>query len=273
MIKDITLGQYFPGNSPLHRLDPRAKILMAVAIIVMIFVANTLYSLLFMTVLSILLILLGRIPIKTVLRSFKPLLLVIIFTSVINIFFSKSGSPLFEWKFISIYSGGLLTALFIAVRILLLVNATSMLLSYTTSPIDVTDGLERLLMPLSYIKVPVHDFAMMITIAMRFIPILIEETDKIMSAQKARGADFETGSIVKRAKALIPVFIPLFVSSIRHADDLATAMECRCYHGGKGRTRMKVLRMGVGDIIAFLLTAVAFAGVILINIYGGGFSL
>ena len=271
MIKDITLGQFFPGDSFLHKMDPRMKIITSIMLIVLIFVASSLYSLLIVTVFSIFLVLLGKISFKTILKAFKPLLIIIIFTSIINIFWGKSGTLLFEWQFIRIYSGGLLSALFVSMRILLLVCVTSMMLSYTTSPISLTDGIESLLMPLSKIKIPVHDFAMMLTIAMRFIPILVEETDKIISAQKARGADFETGSLVRRAKALIPIFIPLFVSSIRHADSLATAMECRCYRGGEGRTKMKRLKLSVRDFVFFFLVVALLAGVILVNVYLGGY--
>lgn len=273
MIKDITLGQFFPGRSLLHKMDPRMKIVITVLFIAVIFIAKTLWSLLAISLFTVVFIILGRIPLRIIWRSIKPLWFIIIFTSLINVFFGREGSLLFEWYFIKIYSGGLLMALFISVRIILLIMATSVLLSYTTSPISVTDGIESLLMPLSKIKVPVHDFAMMLTIALRFIPILIEETDKIINAQKARGADFETGSLVKKAKALIPVFIPLFVSSIRHADDLATAMECRCYSGGKGRTRMNTLKMRYYDIIMLAVTLIFGAGVIIINIYAGGFGI
>ncbi len=273
MIKDITLGQFFPGKSILHKMDPRIKIIITILFIVEIFIAKTLWALLAISVFTFLLIIIGRIPLRTIVNAIKPLWMIILFTSVLNVFFNTEGKLLVEWYFIKIYSGGLLMALFISVRILLLILATSVLLSFTTSPIALTDGLETLLMPLSHIGVPVHDFAMMLTIALRFIPILIEETDKIISAQKARGADFETGSLINKAKALIPIFIPLFVSSIRHADDLATAMECRCYTGGKGRTRMNKLKTKYYDFLMLALIAAFGAAVIFINIYGGGFSI
>ncbi len=253
MLKDITLGQFFPGTSPLHKIDPRMKLILTLVFIVAVFLANNIVGVAFMLLMSLLLIPIGQIPMKTVLRSLKPLRWIILFTAVINLFFTKNGLLLVDFYFIHIYSGGIVYAVTMVLRVIALLIGTTMLLSYTTSPIALTDGIEQLLNPLKKLHVPVHEFAMMMTIALRFIPTLIEETDKIMSAQKARGADFETGSLLSRAKALIPVFIPLFVSAIRRAEELATAMECRCYHGGNGRTRMKVLRYSVRDFIALAL--------------------
>ena len=263
MIKDITLGQFFPGDSILHRIDPRMKILISALFITMIFGATTVGTLLFVTVLTFLLPLIGKIPMRTVLKGIKPLRWVILIMTLL--FLINGGGEgyhiLWEWQFITISWEGILKAICVSLRIVVLVASVSVILSYTTSPIALADAIEHLLSPLKAIKVPVHDFAMMITIAMRFIPILVEETDKIMSAQASRGADFKSGSLIRRAKALIPVFIPLFVSSVRHADNLATAMECRCYHGGKGRTRMKRLRYTPLDFAAFLVMSLFLVGV------------
>lgn len=261
MLKDISLGQFFPGNSFLHKLDPRMKLILTLLYIVAVFLADNIVSVAFTLLVSFLLVPLGQIPMKSVLRSLKPLVWIILFTAVINIFFTKSGVQLVDFYFIHIYSGGIVYAAMMALRVVALLIGTTMLLSYTTSPIALTDGIEQLLGPLKKLHIPVHEFAMMMTIALRFIPTLIEETDKIMSAQKARGADFETGSLISRAKALIPIFIPLFVSAIRRAEELATAMECRCYHGGDGRTRMHVLKYSGRDFVA-LVAIVVFAGVL-----------
>ena len=263
MLKDVTLGQFFPGNSILHRIDPRMKLLISFMFIAMIFGASTLLTLLVVATLTFLLPIIGKIPMKTMIKGIKPLRWVVLIMTVIFIINGEGEGyhVIFEWKFITISREGIIKAFCVSIRIVVLVASVSVLLSYTTSPIALADAIEHLLAPLKYVKVPVHDFAMMITIAMRFIPILIEETDKIMSAQASRGADFKNGSLIKRAKALIPVFIPLFISSVRHADNLATAMECRCYHGGKGRTRMKRLRYQVSDFAAFLVMALFLVGV------------
>ncbi len=265
MMSDITLGQFFPGNSPLHRIDPRMKLILTILYIVVVFMADTIVSVLAVLLLSVLLIPVGNIPLRTVLKSMKPLLFIMIFTGLINLFWTKDGILVCSFWIIEIYSAGIVQAIFIIVRIAALLLGSTMLISYTTSPIALTDGMEQLLAPLSRIKIPVHDFAMMMTIALRFIPTLIEETDKIMSAQKARGADFSTGSIIKRAKALIPIFIPLFLSCIRRADELAVAMECRCYNGGKGKTRMNVLHYKALDFAALALVIVAGVLVFFVN--------
>ncbi|MBQ8119878.1 MAG: energy-coupling factor transporter transmembrane protein EcfT [Ruminococcus sp.] len=267
MLKDITIGQYFPGKSAVHRLDARLKILLTIAYIVMLFMADDIKGLGVCVCFTFIVFLISRIPLKMMWKSVKPILVIIIITALLNLFFVHTGTPYFEWKFIKITDKGVQTAVFMVVRILCLITGTS-LLTYTTSPIDLTDAIERLLSPLKKIKVPVHEFAMMMTIALRFIPTLIEETDKIMCAQKARGADMETGSIFKKARALIPVLIPLFVSSFRHADELALAMECRCYHGGEGRTKMKQLRLKLLDLWGTLFLIAFFAGVIVINKIG-----
>lgn len=264
MIKDITIGQYFPGKSPIHRMDSRMKIVLTLVFIVMLFVADSMWGLLVGIGFTAFTYAVSKIPAKMILKSLKPIVPIIIFTAILNLFFIRTGNVLLHAGFVKITDNGVNTAVFMIVRIICLIVGTS-LLTYTTSPIDLTDAIERLLSPLKKIKVPVHELAMMMTIALRFIPTLIEETDKIMSAQKARGADMETGSLVQRAKALIPVLIPLFVSSFRRAEELALAMECRCYHGGEGRTRMKQLKTSAVDYLSLAVTAAFFAGVIVIN--------
>ena len=267
MLKDITLGQFFPGKSILHRLDPRVKLILSILYIVLIFLAKgvTAYALVFLF--TVFVVIVSGIPVKTILKSLKPILIVLIFTALINIFWNGGETPLFTvWK-ITIYREGVIRAAAMALRIVFLMIGTSVLLTYTTSPIALTDAIERLLSPLRIIKVPVHEFAMMMTIALRFIPTLIEETDKIMSAQKARGADFESGNLIARAKALVPVLIPLFISSFRRAEELATAMECRCYRGGDGRTRMTVLHLHARDLLFTMLVCAVIAGIILLNLY------
>ncbi len=267
MLKDITLGQYFPGKTVVHRLDPRTKLLILILYIVALFLAKRYFSYGAVFIFLVTATILGRIPLKSMTRGLKPMLIFIIITALLNLFYTKTGKLLIDWKFIHIYSGGVESAFFMVSRIMMLVCGT-FLLTYTTSPIALTDALERLLKPLKLIRVPVHELAMMMCIALRFIPTLIEETDKIISAQKARGADFETGSIFRRAKALIPILVPLFVSAFRRADELATAMECRCYHGGKGRTKMKVLRFALRDYLALLIGAALLAGVIVLRHFG-----
>lgn len=268
MIKDITIGQYFPGKSLLHRLDPRIKLLLTVLYIVMLFAAKGFVGLGIGIVFLIFSFLISGIPIKMMLKSVKPILPIIIFTGILNLFFIHTGNVLLSWHFITITDEGLKTMIFMAVRIVFLICGTS-LLTYTTSPIALTDAIERIFSPLRVIKFPAHEIAMIMTIALRFIPTLIEETDKIMSAQKARGADLESGSILNRAKALIPILIPLFVSAFRRADDLALAMECRCYRGGDGRTRLKQLKTSYRDYLSILVVSLFLAMVILANIYIG----
>ena len=250
MLKDITLGQYFPGMSVIHRLDPRTKLLGVILYIVALFLAKSWISYGVVLAFLILAISVSKIPPKSIVSGMKPLVVILIFTGVLNLFYSDGGVVLVKiWK-LTITSEGLTRAIFMTSRILMLISGT-FLLTYTTSPIALTDGLESLLGPLKKLHVPVHELSMMMCIALRFIPTLIEETDKIMNAQKARGADFENGSIIDRAKALIPVLVPLFISAFRRADELATAMECRCYQGGEGRTKMKLLRYGRNDFYAF----------------------
>ena len=250
MLRDITIGQHFPGNSALHTMDPRLKLLLTIAYIIMLFVGSNFVGLAISVLFLVLLYAVAKIPFRMIAKSIKPILPIILFTAVLNIFFmGGKGDPLVHWGFIRIYAEGLRYAAMIAVRIVCLIAGTS-LLTYTTSPIVLTDAIERLLKPMAKLHLPVHELAMMMTIALRFIPTLIEETDKIMSAQKARGADMESGSLLQRVRALIPILIPLFVSSFRRAYELAMAMECRCYRGGEGRTRMKQLHLQRRDVLS-----------------------
>ena len=267
MLKDITLGQYFPGNSFVHRLDPRTKLLVLVAYIVALFMAVSWASYGLCLVFLVTSIAISGIPAKSFLRGMKPLMFILIFTAILNIFFTEGETVLVAFWGITITLEGLIRAFFMLLRILMLVTGT-FLLPYTTSPISLTDGLESLLSPLKRIKLPVHELSMMMCIALRFIPTLIEETDKIMSAQKARGADFESGNLLQRVKALIPILVPLFISAFRRADELATAMECRCYQGGDGRTKMKLLRYHLQDVKAFAIGAVMIAGVCVLRSFG-----
>ena len=248
-LKDITLGQYFPGKSVIHRLDPRTKIIAVTLYIIALFSAKFVVSYALVFCILALSIHLSKVPVKAILRGMKPVIFVVVFTAILNLFYTPGETVLVEFWVFTIYLEGVFTAFFMVIRILMLISGT-FLLSYTTSPILLTDGLEYLMNPLKKIKVPVHELAMMMSIALRFIPTLIEETDKIMSAQRARGADFDSGNIIARAKALIPLLVPLFISAFRRADELAIAMECRCYHGGEGRTRMRQLKYNRIDYLA-----------------------
>ena len=267
MLKDITLGQYFPGNSVIHRLDPRTKLIVLVAYIVALFLAESWISYGVLLVFLVFVIAVSTIPLKSIVRGMKPLVMILVFTGILNLFFTGGETVMVSFWIITITLEGLTRAIFMMARILMLITGT-FLLTFTTSPISLTDGLESLMNPLRKLKVPVHELSMMMCIALRFIPTLIEETDKIMSAQKARGADFETGSIVQRAKALVPILVPLFISAFRRADELATAMECRCYQGGEGRTKMKLLRYTRWDMEAFLVAAALIAGVSTLAAFG-----
>lgn len=267
MLKDITLGQFFPGSSPIHRLDPRTKLVMLVVYIVALFMAKSWVSYGVCFAFLAICIAVSDIPLKAIVRGMKPLVFILVFTGVLNIFFTGGETVLVSFLGISITLEGLVRAFFMVIRILLLITCT-FLLTYTTSPISLTDGLESLMSPLKKIRVPVHELSMMMCIALRFIPTLIEETDKIMSAQKARGADFETGKLMDRVKALIPILVPLFISAFRRADELATAMECRCYQGGAGRTKMKLLRFARGDLYAFCIGTLLVVGVIVLGRFG-----
>ena len=266
MLKDITLGQYFPGQSVIHRLDPRTKLTMLVVYIVALFLAEGWVSYGLVFVFLAVVIRLSTIPLKSILRGMKPLVMILIFTGVLNLFFTQDGEVLVKFWVLTVTSGGLSRALMMMARILMLISGT-FLLTYTTSPIALTDGLEALMNPLKKVGVPVHELSMMMCISLRFIPTLIEETDKIMSAQKARGADFESGSLTDRAKALIPILVPLFISAFRRADELATAMECRCYQGGEGRTKMKQLHYHREDFLSYCAGAVLLVTVIVLKTF------
>lgn len=265
MLKNITIGQYFPGNSVLHRMDPRTKILMTIAYMIILFAASNKVGLL----VGIFAVIIGygvsKVSPKVILRSLKPIVPLVLFTSVLNIFIIE-GEPLISFWKLSISKEGVIFSLVMSIRIICLISGTS-LLTYTTTPIALTDGIEQLLSPLKKINFPVHELTMIMTIALRFIPTLIDETDKIMNAQKARGADIDNGGIMQRIKALIPILIPLFVSSFRRADELALAMECRCYRGGEGRTKMKQLHYTKSDLLGAIFIVFCLAMVISINIF------
>ena len=267
MLKDITLGQYFPGNSTIHRLDPRTKLIMLIVYIVALFSAGGWISYGLMLAFLAMAIKVSKVPLKAIVRGMKPLVLILIFTGILNLFFTTGETVLVSFWKITITLEGAVRAFFMVTRILLMISGT-FLLTYTTSPIMLTDGLESLMNPLKRIRFPVHELAMMMCIALRFIPTLIEETDKIMSAQKARGADLESGNLFQRVKALVPILVPLFISAFRRADELATAMECRCYQGGDGRTKMKLLRYKRPDYYAFAVGMLLIVAVVLLRNFG-----
>ncbi|MGL4772817.1 MAG: energy-coupling factor transporter transmembrane component T family protein [Clostridium sp.] len=258
MIKDITIGQYLPGESFTHKLDPRTKIIIAILFIASLFIIDKFVGYILISAFLVAVLVNAKIQPRFILKGLKPIVFLIILTSIFNLFMIKGqGEPIFEFGFLAVYQEGITTAVFMALRLIFLVIGTS-ILTLTTSPIELTDGIERLLKPIG--KELAHEIAMMMTIALRFIPTLMDETDKIMKAQKARGADFETGNIIQKAKSLIPLLVPLFISSFRRADELAMAMESRCYRGGSGRTRMKQLVFGKNDIIAFGIFSIIFIG-------------
>ena len=267
MLKDITLGQYFPGNTLAHRLDPRTKILLVVLYIVALFCATGLVSYGVMALTLAVCVRISRVGFRQLVRGLKPVLFILIFTLVLNLFFTSGEPYLFEWGVLHVSYAGLRNAFFMVLRIMLLIMGT-FLMTYTTSPISLTDGLEQLLNWMKKLHVPVHELAMIMSIALRFIPTLIEETDKIMSAQKARGADFESGNLIQKARAMLPILVPLFVSALRRAEELATAMECRCYHGGEGRTKLHVLRYQRRDYIALAGGVVILAVVLVLRRFG-----
>ena len=266
MLKDITLGQYFPGDSVFHRMDPRTKLILIILYIVALFQATNFLSYAVMALVTVTVIKISQVPPKALVRGLKPIVIIIVLTAVLNMFYTD-GHVIFQiWK-LKLTVEGIIKAFFMVIRIVMLICGT-FLLTYTTAPVALTDGLELLLNPLKKLHVPVHEMSMMMSMALRFIPTLIEETDKIISAQKARGADFESGNLIQRAKALLPILVPLFVSAFRRADELAIAMESRCYHGGEGRTRMKQLRYQRLDYIALLLGALMVAGMIAMRVMG-----
>ncbi|MDD5924274.1 MAG: energy-coupling factor transporter transmembrane component T [Clostridia bacterium] len=264
MLSDITIGQFFPGKSIIHRLDPRVKLSLLLAFIIFIFATFNYFSLLLMVFSVFAIVLMTKIPVKLYFKSLKSIIVIVIFTSIINLFYGK-GEPIWQWGIIKLTVGGINNAVFVLLRIVSLI-LVSTVLTYTTSPTQLTDAMENLMSPLKVLKFPVHEVAMMMTIALRFIPTLLDETEKIINAQKARGASMDTGNIIQRIKAFLPVLVPLLVSSFRRAYELATAMECRCYHGGEGRTRMKSFHLSKLDYISLSICAILFAGVILGNI-------
>jgi len=266
VIRDITIGQYLPGNSLMHKMDARVKILLTVTFIAVIFICKNFFALGLMALVTLLLTVLSKVPPRMMLKSLRPVMIILLFTAVLNVFYTKDGNVLFSWWRITLTDKGVFTAVFMAVRIVCLIAGSS-LLTYTTTPTMLTDAIERLLSPLKIFKLEVHTLAMMMTLALRFIPTLTEEIDRIMSAQKSRGADLESGGLIKRAKALIPILIPLFISAFRRAYELAFAMECRCYHGGEGRTRMKQMKMRLPDFVSAAGMACLLGGVIFVNIY------
>lgn len=268
MLKDITLGQYFPGDSFLHKMDPRFKMISTVGLIALIFMAQNLYSYILVTALVLTCVFISGISLKIIIKGVRPILFLVLITAFFNIFYT-TGQPVVSIWFITITKEGIITSVFMMLRIFYLVVSTS-LMTYTTSPIQLTDGMERLLSPLKLFRIPVHEFAMMMTIALRFIPTLIDETDKIISAQKARGADFDTGGLYKRAKAYLPVLVPLIISAFRRAEELALAMECRCYRGGEGRTRLNTVHAGKRDAFAVFILCAAFASIITLNKLAAG---
>ncbi|MBR0160738.1 MAG: energy-coupling factor transporter transmembrane protein EcfT [Oscillospiraceae bacterium] len=264
MLKDITLGQYFPGDTPVHRLDPRTKLLFLIIYIIALFSATGWTAYLLLILVTVLVMAVAHIHPRSIFRGLKPMLFIIALTATLNIFYT-SGTPVLPGWIIT--WEGIDRAVKMMLRITLLIAGT-FLLTYTTSPMALTDGMEILMGPLKKLHVPVHEMTLMMSMALRFIPTLIEETDKIMSAQRSRGADFETGSLIERAKALLPILVPLFVSAFRRADELAVAMESRCYHGGEGRTRLKILRFGTNDMVALAFGAVLLICVFVLRRFG-----
>ena len=267
MLKDITLGQFFPGDTVAHKLDPRTKILLVMLYIIALFCAKSVVSYGILALVLALCVQISKVGLKALVRGLKPVLFIILFTAILNLFFTPGTRYLVEWGPVHISDTGARNAFFMVLRIMLLIMGT-FLMTYTTSPISLTDGLERLLNWMKKLHVPVHELAMMMSIALRFIPTLIEETDKIMSAQKARGADFESGNLIQKARAMIPILVPLFISAFRRAYELATAMECRCYHGGEGRTKLHVLQYRRRDVIALTLGVLITVGVIVLGRFG-----
>lgn len=269
MFRDVAFGQYYPTGSVVHRMDPRMKLLLTIMFVVAIFFVNTYFGFMLTAAVLILIILIAKLPMLSVLKSVRAIIFIVIFAAVINLFMIKNGEVLWSWKALQITDQGVHTTIKMTLRLVLLISGAS-LLTLTTTPVEIADGTESLIRPLALIKVPVHDIAMIMSIALRFIPTLFEETQKIISAQKARGASFDTGGLIARAKALLPVLIPLFVNSFRRADELAFAMDARCYNATEKRTKMKVMRFGAADFVAFFLIAAYFVAVLLDRYYFGG---
>ena len=272
MLNDVTFGQYYPAKSFVHNMDPRAKIVLLIAYLVAVFLADNFFALAAVIVFLILAVIFSRVPFGSVLRSVKMILFIIVFTAILNLFFYASDGELhilWQWKIITVSWEAIINMIFLAMRLFLLVMGTS-ILTLTTTPVALTDGLESLLTPLKWIRFPVHELALIISIALRFIPTLIDETNRIISAQKARGADFETGGLIRRAKAMIPVLVPLLVSSLRRAEELGDAMDARCYSGAKGRTKYKKLTFSWRDLLGLLVLAGLITGIVFLNLYLGG---
>lgn len=269
MFRDVAFGQYYPTGSVVHRMDPRMKLLLTIMFVVAIFFVNTYFGFMLTAAVLILIILIAKLPMLSVLKSVRAIIFIVIFAAVINLFMIRNGEVLWSWKVLQITDQGVHTTIKMTLRLVLLISGAS-LLTLTTTPVEIADGTESLIKPLALIKVPVHDIAMIMSIALRFIPTLFEETQKIISAQKARGASFDTGGLIARAKALLPVLIPLFVNSFRRADELAFAMDARCYNATEKRTKMKVMRFGAADFVAFFLIAAYFVAVLLDRYYFGG---
>lgn len=272
MLNDVTFGQYYPAKSFVHNMDPRAKIVLLIAYLVAVFLADNFFALAAVIVFLILAVIFSRVPFGSVLRSVKMILFIIVFTAILNLFFYASDGELhvlWQWKIITVSWEAIINMIFLAMRLFLLVMGTS-ILTLTTTPVALTDGLESLLTPLKWIRFPVHELALIMSIALRFIPTLIDETNRIISAQKARGADFETGGLIRRAKAMIPVLVPLLVSSLRRAEELGDAMDARCYSGAKGRTKYKKLTFSWRDLLGLLVLAGLITGIVFLNLYLGG---
>ncbi len=269
MFRDVAFGQYYPTGSVVHRMDPRMKLLLTIMFVVAIFFVNTYFGFMLTAAVLILIILIAKLPMLSVLKSVRAIIFIVVFAAVINLFMIRNGEVLWSWKALQITDQGVHTTIKMTLRLVLLISGAS-LLTLTTTPVEIADGTESLIKPLALIKVPVHDIAMIMSIALRFIPTLFEETQKIISAQKARGASFDTGGLIARAKALLPVLIPLFVNSFRRADELAFAMDARCYNATEKRTKMKVMRFGAADFVAFFLIAAYFVAVLLDRYYFGG---
>ncbi len=267
MLNDVTFGQYYPAKSFVHRADPRIKLLALIAYIVALFLAKNFYAMAACVIVLIATVIASRVPFGSVLRSVKAIIFLLIFTAVLNLFFHGGEHLLVEWGIIKIYREGIIFTVFFVLRLFFLVMGSA-LLTLTTTPVELTDGIESLLTPLKWIRFPVHELALIMSIALRFIPTLIDETNRIISAQKARGADFESGNIFKRIKAIVPILIPLLISAFRRAEELGDAMDARCYSGSKNRTKYKKLKFGWRDIIITLLFAALITGVVLLNIYG-----
>ncbi len=266
MLNDVTFGQYYPADSFVHRLDPRFKLLALIGFIVLLFVANNFYSLAACAIMLIITVIAARVPVGSVLRSIKGIIFILVFTGILNIFFHSGQTVYWQWGILKVTLEGIIFTVFLMFRLFFLVMASS-ILTLTTTPVSLTDGIESLLKPLTLIKFPVHELALIMSIALRFIPTLIDETNRIISAQKARGADFESGNIFKRIRAMVPILIPLLISAFRRAEELGDAMDARCYSGSKNRTKYKKLRFGWRDLVAFLLIGALIAGVVLLNLY------